>query len=99
MGAYEIELGGALRRHSNCSNGITSDHTGPENDREWLTTVGKSTAYLTYHDFTAGFPIIERSDDGGQSWQPCGNVVDPSVATTYTPQGGTLVAKPLVDKD
>src|SRR3954453_1899554 len=83
---------------SNCSNGITSNHTGPENDREWLTVAGK-TVYLTYHDFTAGLPIIERSDDGGQTWQPCGNIIDPSVAKTYTPQGGTLVAKPLVDKD
>src|SRR3954447_18653217 len=83
---------------SNCSNGITANHTGPENDREWLTVAGK-TVYLSYHDFTAGIPIIERSDDGGQTWQPCGNVIDPSVATTYTPQGGTLVAKPLVDKD
>src|SRR3954453_8375082 len=83
---------------SNCSNGITSNHTGPENDREWLTVAGK-TVYLTYHDFTAGLPIIERSDDGGQTWQPCGNIIDPGVATSYTPQGGTLVAKPLVDKD
>src|SRR3954454_8836358 len=82
----------------NCNSGITSDHTGPENDREWLTVAGK-TVYLSYHDFTAGIPIIERSDDGGKSWQPCGNIIDPSVATTYTPQGGTLVAKPIVDKD
>src|SRR3954447_10480201 len=83
---------------SNCSNGITANHTGPENDREWLTVAGK-TVYLSYHDFAAGLPIIERSDDGGQTWQPCGNIIDPSVAKTYTPQGGTLVAKPLVDKD
>jgi hypothetical protein len=82
----------------NCNSGITSDHTGPENDREWLTVAGK-TVYLSYHDFTAGIPIIERSDDGGKSWQPCGNIIDPSVATTYTPQGGTLVAKPVVGKD
>src|SRR3954453_8182771 len=52
---------------SNCSNGITANHTGPEDDREWLTVAGK-TVYLSYHDFAAGLPIIERSDDGGQTW-------------------------------
>src|SRR4051794_29767668 len=85
----------------NCANGITTNQQGPENDREWLTPAGGKTVYLTYHDFAAGFPIIERSDDGGKSFAPCGTVIDPGgpAAQTYTPQRGTLVSKPVVRKD
>src|SRR3954452_1147782 len=86
----------------NCDGGFTNNQQGPENDREWLTRGTKpGEVYLTYHDFTAGFPIIERSDDGGQTFHPCGTIIDPAgpAAGTYTPQGGTLVSKPLVGKD
>src|SRR3954453_21752866 len=85
-----------------CDGGVTNNQQGPENDREWLTRGTKpGEVYLTYHDFTAGFPIIERSDDGGQNFHPCGTIIDPGgpAAQTYTPQGGTLVSKPLVGKD
>src|SRR3954449_2600851 len=90
------------RTFPNCDGGITNNQQGPENDRQWLTRGTKpGEVYLTYHDFTAGFPIIERSDDGGQTFHPCGTIVDPGgpAASTYTPQGGTLVSKPLVGKD
>src|SRR4051794_19323553 len=85
----------------NCANGLTTNQQGPENDREWLTPAGGKTVYLTYHDFAAGFPIIERSDNGGTSFSPCGTVIDPGgpAAQTYTPQRGTLVSKPVVRKD
>src|SRR4051794_3461424 len=85
----------------NCSNGLTTNQQGPENDREWLSPAGGKTVYLTYHDFTAGFPIIERSDDGGRTFSPCGTVIDPGgpAAKNYTPQGGTLVSKPVIGKD
>jgi hypothetical protein len=84
-----------------CQNGTTSNHEGPENDRQWLTRGTKGELYLTYHDFTAGFPIIEKSTDGGQTFAPCGTIIDPSgpAAQTYTPQGGTLVSKPVVGAD
>jgi hypothetical protein len=83
----------------NCDTATTSDQEGPENDRQWLTRGTKGELYLTYHDFTAGFPIIEKSTDGGQSFAPCGTIIDPAgpAAQTYTPQGGTLVSKPVVD--
>lgn len=85
-----------------CANGITSNHQGPEDDREWL-TVGKTpnVVYLTYHDFAAGYPIIEQSTDGGHTFLPCANLINPSgpAAQTYTPQGGTLVSKPVVGAD
>lgn len=84
-----------------CATGTTSDQEGPENDRQWLTRGTKGEMYLTYHDFTAGFPIIEKSTDGGQTFTPCGTIIDPSgpAAQTYTPQGGTLVSKPVVGAD
>lgn len=83
----------------NCETGTTSDQQGPENDRQWLTRGTKGELYLTYHDFTGGFPIIEKSTDGGESFAPCGTIIDPAgpAAQTYTPTGGTLVSKPVVD--
>jgi hypothetical protein len=86
----------------NCSGGFTTNQQGPENDRQWLTRGLKpGEVYLTYHDFAGGFPIIERSTDGGQSFSPCGTIIDPGgeAAKTYTPSGGTLVSKPVVGKD
>ena len=57
--------------------------------------------YLTYHDFAGGFPIIERSTDGGRTFTPCGTIIDPGgpAAQNYTPTGGTLVSKPVIGKD
>jgi hypothetical protein len=83
----------------NCDTATTSDQQGPENDRQWLTRGTKGELYLTYHDFTGGFPIIEKSTDGGQTFAPCGTIIDPAgpAAATYSPQGGTLVSKPVVD--
>src|SRR4051812_4810834 len=83
-----------------CANGVTTNQEGPENDREWLTRGTRpGEVYLTYHDFTAGFPIIERSTDGGLHFTPCGTIIDPQgpAAKTYTPSGGTLVSKPVID--
>src|SRR4051812_35547898 len=84
-----------------CDNGLAHNQQGPENDREWLTRGPGGVLYLTYHDFAAGFPIIERSTDGGQSFLPCGTIIDPAgpAAQNYTPAGGTLVSKPGVGKD
>src|SRR3954453_21605454 len=87
------------KTYQDCDGGSAKNQQGPENDREWLTRGTKpGEVYLTYHDFTGGFPIIERSDDGGQTFTPCGTIIDPGgpAAQTYTPQGGTLVSKPLV---
>jgi len=84
-----------------CKN-VTTNQQGPDNDRQWL-NVGrgqKDTVYLTYHDFAAGFPIMERSDDGGASFSPCGTILDPSgaAAQQYAETAGTLVAKPTLDQ-
>jgi hypothetical protein len=84
-----------------CDNGLAKNQQGPENDRQWLARGPGGALYLTYHDFAGGFPIIERSTDGGKSFAPCGTIIDPAgpAAQNYTPTGGTLVSKPVVGKD
>jgi hypothetical protein len=85
-----------------CDGGLATNQQGPENDREWLTRGTKpGEVYLTYHDFAGGFPIIEKSTDGGKSFLPCGTIIDPAgpAAKNYTPVGGTLVSKPVIGKD
>src|SRR3954468_4879460 len=85
-----------------CDGGLATNQQGPENDRQWLTRGTKpGEVYLTYHDFAGGFPIIERSTDGGQHFAPCGTIIDPAgpAAHNYTPAGGTLVSKPTVGQD
>jgi hypothetical protein len=87
---------------ADCAGGIAGNQAGPENDRPWL-TVGNQPGlvYLTYHDFLAGFPIIERSTDGGRSFSNCGTIIDPNgpAAAAYNALGGTLVAKPVIGSD
>jgi hypothetical protein len=85
-----------------CDGGIATNQQGPDNDREWLTRGTKpGEVYLTYHDFAGGFPIIEKSTDGGRTFSPCGTIIDPSgpAAQNYTPTGGTLVSKPVIGGD
>jgi hypothetical protein len=92
--------GNALGAADNCKN-VTTNQQGPENDRQWL-NVGrgqKDAVYLTYHDFAGGFPIMERSDDAGATFTPCGTILDPTstAGQQYSPSNGTLVAKPAID--
>ncbi|MGZ6641220.1 MAG: hypothetical protein ACXVFT_05205 [Solirubrobacteraceae bacterium] len=85
-----------------CNGGLSTNQQGPENDHEWLTRgTQPGEVYLTYHDFAGGFPIIEKSTDGGKSFSPCGTIIDPGgpAAQNYTPAGGTLVSKPVVAPD
>ena len=84
-----------------CDPPFAKNQQGPENDREWLTRGTKGELYLTYHDFAGGFPLIYKSTDGGQSFAPCGTIIDPGgpAAQNYTPAGGTLVSKPVVGRD
>ncbi|MGZ4202744.1 MAG: hypothetical protein ACXVRH_11870, partial [Thermoleophilaceae bacterium] len=81
------------KTYQDCDNGLATNQQGPENDREWLTRGPGGVLYLTYHDFAAGVPIIERSTDGGRTFTPCGTIIDPTgpAAANYSPAGGTLV--------
>jgi hypothetical protein len=89
------------KSYEDCEQGLAKNQQGPENDRQWLTRGPGGVLYLTYHDFAGGFPIIERSTDGGKTFAPCGTIIDPAgpAAQNYTPTGGTLVSKPVVGKD
>jgi hypothetical protein len=92
--------GNAAKSGDDCKD-VTTNQQGPENDRQWL-NVGKGqpdAVYLTYHDFAGGFPIIERSDDHGATFAPCGTILDPAgpAFAQYSPTNGTLVAKPAID--
>lgn len=89
------------KTYQDCDGGLATNQQGPENDREWLARGPGGVLYLTYHDFAGGFPIIERSTDGGKTFAPCGTIIDPSgpAAGNYTPAGGTLVSKPVIGRD
>lgn len=94
--------GNALSSVDTC-NGVTTNQQGPDNDRQWLNVQhGQQgdTLYLTYHDFAGGFPIIESSTDHGQTFTPCGSILNPTgpAGQNYSPTNGTLVAKPAIDK-
>jgi hypothetical protein len=72
---------------------------GPEDDREWLTPLGK-TLILTYHDLAMGVPLIFISADGGTSFQPGGTggmIIGPNDQGFADSKCNTLVSKPVTD--
>ena len=75
--------------------------TGPDDDREWLTPVGKSL-FLTYHDFVANVDLIFVSTDGGQTFTPAGTagkILSPADnANAFSDcANGNLISKPVTD--
>ena len=92
--------GNAASAADSCTT-ITTNQQGPEDDRPWLSTTSDGNVYLTYHDFAAGFPIVERSTDGGGTFAPCGSILDPQgpAAANYNPAQGTIVSKPAIGAD
>jgi hypothetical protein len=89
--------GNAASSVDGCSE-VTTNQQGPETDRPWLNVAPDGTVYLTYHDLAFGFPIVERSTDGGSTFLPCGSIVNPQTpqGQNYNPAQGTLVAKPAI---
>jgi hypothetical protein len=84
-----------------CESGTAEDQAGAEEDRQWLAhdPNDANTTYFNYHDLTLEYPIMEKSTDGGSSYAPCGNLVDPSNALFPSSLGNTIVGKPAVAKD
>ena len=84
-----------------CETGQASDQAGAEEDRQWIThdPTDANTTYFNYHDLSLEYPIIEKSTDGGQSYAPCGNVMDPSSSLFPSAIGNTIVGKSAVDKN
>jgi hypothetical protein len=73
--------------------------TGPEDDREWLTTIGP-TVFLTYHDFALGIPLIFISTDHGATFSPGGTggqIISPADLGFVNSKCNTLVSKPVAD--
>jgi hypothetical protein len=87
--------------NNGCSS-VTSNQSGPDNDRQWLNHSGggEYKEYLTYHDFAANVPLIYSSTDHGNTFVPCGNILGSGPGeTNFLPGvGGDLVAKPVVDQ-
>ena len=76
--------------------GIGSQAGGGDTDVE----VGTDhTVY--YHDLAGGTLLAERSDDGGSTWGPCGNMLQPGsdAQLTFSPSGGTGLGKPAIAAD
>jgi hypothetical protein len=84
-----------------CETGQAQDQAGAEEDRQWLAHDPKdaNTVYFNYHDFALQAPIIEKSTDGGSSFAPCGNLVDPSNSLFPSAIGNTIVGKTAVAND
>jgi hypothetical protein len=86
-----------------CETGAAQNQAGAEEDRQWLShdPVTAKTLYFNYHDFVGQYPIMEKSTDGGASFFPCGNLLDPSNQPGLFPAavGNTIVGKSAVAKD
>lgn len=72
---------------------------GPEDDREWLTPLGKNLI-LTYHDFAGNIPLIFISSDQGSTFAPGGSgglIIGPNDPGFADTKCNTLVGKPVSD--
>jgi hypothetical protein len=86
----------------NCETNIPTNQQGPEADREWIShdPNDPKVLYITYHDVSAEFPIIEKSTDGGATFSPCGSIFQPGrEAQQKFGTGGTDVGKPVIGND
>ncbi len=84
-----------------CETGTAEDQAGAEEDRQWIThdPNDANTTYFNYHDLTVEAPLIEKSSDGGASFAPCGNLLNPASALFPASVGNTIVGKSAVAKD
>src|SRR5204863_4082846 len=84
-----------------CETGQAQDQAGAEEDRQWLAhdPNDANTVYFNYHDLALQAPIILKSTDGGSSFAPCGNLVDPTNPLFPSAIGNTIVGKTAVAKD
>lgn len=77
----------------------SQSQTGPEDDREWITPLGRSLV-LIYHDLSMNIPLIFISTDEGATWAPGGTdgmVISPGSAGFEDSKCNTLVSKPVTD--
>ncbi|HET6811615.1 MAG TPA: hypothetical protein VFH50_11460 [Acidimicrobiales bacterium] len=77
----------------------SQSQTGPEDDREWITPLGKSLV-LVYHDLATNTPLIFISTDKGSTWNPGGTngmIIGPGDTGFLDTKCNTLVGKPVTD--
>jgi hypothetical protein len=91
-----------------CDSGTAQDQTGPVSDREWLSQPpgDPKTLYDTYDGLGQGTtPQVMVSHDGGSTWQPCGQVLEPGsdAANHFTATGATenseVIGRPAIARD
>src|SRR5436190_4648298 len=84
-----------------CETGAAQDQAGAEEDRQWISHDPKDAAisYFNYHDLALQYPIILKSTDGGSSYIPCGNLVDPSNPLFPSAICNTIVGKSAIAND
>jgi hypothetical protein len=84
-----------------CETGAAENQAGAEEDRQWLAhdPNDANTVYFNYHDLALQYPIILKSTDGGSSFIPCGNLVDPSNPLFPSAIANTIVGKTAVARD
>lgn len=84
-----------------CETGAAQDQAGAEEDRQWIShdPTNANTTYFNYHDLALEAPIIEKSTDGGATYAPCGNLIDPANALFPSSIGNTIVGKSAVSRD
>jgi hypothetical protein len=90
-----------------CMSGAPSGQTDAAADRPWITTVaGKpNLLYDTYDGlaFGGGSPEVQVSTDRGQSFTPCGQVLQPGsdafahFSSTGAAENSEVIGKPAVD--
>ena len=94
-----------LRSQDNGATFPQNAPAGPENDRQWVTTIGDKNVYLTYHDFALNTPVIFGSTDAGATFPPglgfggTGQIFGPTDTGFQDTKCNTLVGKPVTDKE
>src|SRR3954463_2927686 len=83
--------------------GEATNQPGPESGRPWMAHDPRNpkVLYFVYHDLAGGTLLAERSDDGGDTWGPCGSVLEPGsdAQINFSPTGGTGLGKPAIAAD
>src|SRR5205085_2911983 len=63
-----------------------------QRDRPWLAAHGRSTVYLSYvrrdENVLSGHMTVQRSDDGGRTWNPVGDPIAGLAANASGPLHG-----------
>src|SRR3954452_2663593 len=84
-----------------CETGAAQDQAGAEEDRQWLAhhPNAPEPRFFIHPAACLLAPIIEKSTDGGSTYVPCGNLVDPAGSLFPSSLINTIVGKTAAAKD